>query len=111
MVVGDFDVVGMVALPSEADAVRCVHPDAELSRAISPKPLQPIPGRGGEFPEILNPVELVQLPPHHRPEGSGAGSSCLGTVDPVKQLLRGNVSEGAYHGRCYNEWRDRATAP
>jgi hypothetical protein len=45
VVVRDFDIVGMVLLPSEADPVLIIHPDAVLSRSLAAQSLQTIPRR------------------------------------------------------------------
>jgi hypothetical protein len=45
VVVRDFDVVGIAILPSEANAILIVHPNAVLSYPVAAQPLEAITGR------------------------------------------------------------------
>jgi hypothetical protein len=56
VVVRDFDLVGIAILPSEANAILFVHPDAVLSRTVVAQPLETITWRSSQFTECLHPV-------------------------------------------------------
>jgi hypothetical protein len=56
VVVRDFDVVGIAVLPSEANAILIVHPDAVLPRTVAAQPLETIAWWYPQFTEYLHPV-------------------------------------------------------
>ena len=61
MVVSDFDVVSVVAVPAEAEAVLVVDPDGVLAGAIGFEWVELVIGRDAEVGERLGGVELATI--------------------------------------------------
>jgi hypothetical protein len=72
VIVCDFDFVGIVLLPTKADPVLFIDPDAVLPLTVSAESLQPIPRWNAQLLEILHPIQLIELPTNYRSRGSGA---------------------------------------
>src|SRR5699024_5729659 len=62
MVVDDFDIVCIPILPSKANPVLGVDPDAELAAAIADQPLQTVSRRNVQLPQVGHPIQLRQFP-------------------------------------------------
>jgi hypothetical protein len=68
VVIRDFDFIGIAGLPAKTDSIPLVDANAVLSLPCTCEPFKTIPRWNGKLAEITNPVELSQLPSHHRPE-------------------------------------------
>jgi hypothetical protein len=64
-----------------------------LSFPISSKPLEPIAGRNRQIEESLYPIDLVQLPPRDRPQGSRTGPSRRCRTGAIEDVLCPTVPE------------------
>jgi hypothetical protein len=92
MVVGDFDIVGIPLLPSEADSPALVDADAVLPLAIPFEGLQPIPWRDPQVLQHPGPVQVEQFPAGLALEGAKPRDRQV-----VKQGLGLPVLEGPDH--------------
>ena len=63
MVVGDFDTVGVVVLPAEAEPPLLIDADAELAGAAAFEGFESVAGRVAEIGEEAGLVEHVELAP------------------------------------------------
>src|SRR3546814_5121700 len=93
VVVHDFYVFGVRAIPAKADPELVVDPDAVLALAIAPQGFQTIARRHPQIIQATGPVELFQLASANR---GGA-------------VITSNVNSGAEHGfaGAYNRGRIR----
>lgn len=105
VVVGDFDLVGITALPSETNPVLIVDPNAMLAGPIAPEAFQPVARWHGQFSELPHSIELGQLPAHDGPKLGGARRPRPPTIDAVEHVFRGGVGERPYHGLYYKALR------
>ena len=101
VVVRDLNFVCISVLPVEADAILFVDPYAVLTSPVTPQRLQFVPRRYGQVSDDRNPIELVQLPLSHSPEGLGADFSCRWGVQTVEDVLRTPIVKGRYHVSRY----------
>jgi hypothetical protein len=107
MVIRDFDVVGIPGLPTEADSILIVDPDAVLPPSIAAKPLKAVPGGNRKLTNIANAVNLRELSPRHRPHLGRAGGSSCSRCGAIEDVFRATIREGSYHGLYYNGERIR----
>ena len=105
VVVRDLDFVGISSLPAETDPVLMVYPHAVLARPGTVQDLKSVTRRNSEFSQIPYPVELVKLPPSHRPGFQRADSTRAAGVSAVEDVLSPPISERAYHGLRYSGYR------
>jgi len=111
VVIGDFDGICVPILPEETHPILIIYSNAVLSRTSSPHSLQAITGRHSEFAQILNAIQLRQLPPRDRPQSTRAASARSTTFHAIEDVLSGRVSEGAYHTLYYNGMYYNTPAP
>lgn len=102
MVVRDFDFEGMAVLPSEADAVLLVDPDAVLSASISTQPLEPVRRRHRQMLKVPRVVDLIELASGYRPQKEWARGARRAGIPSVEDVLCSFVEERGYHTLCYN---------
>ena len=76
VVVRDFDIVRIVALPTKTDSVLIVDPNAVLLTPATVELLQAVSWRHRQLLEIAYPVQLIQLPTGNRPHSLGARPAC-----------------------------------
>ena len=93
MVVRDLDVVGMVGLPSETDAVLVVDTDAILTCSLSSQPLEAVSWWHSEVEEADDAIQLIELPSCYGPQGLRAGPSCRSRIPSVEDVLGPAVAE------------------
>ena len=82
VVIGDFDVMGAILVPSEADAVLVVDPDRILPGAVALERLEPVARRGAQIIEPMGGVEHRQFSQggpfdmHETADASMGGERC-----------------------------------
>src|ERR1017187_6608940 len=65
MIIHDFNVVRVFAVPAEANAPLVVDADAVLSRAIAFQGFQAVAGRQGQITQFAGAIKLRELPQGH----------------------------------------------
>jgi hypothetical protein len=105
VVVGDFDFFGIATFPAKADAILIINPEAVLASAVPVQRFQAVAGRNRELPQFPDPVELRQFSAYHGPKRDRAGGKSASAVHPIKEVLRGRIRKGPYHGKYYNGLR------
>jgi hypothetical protein len=106
MVVCNFNLVGISSLPSEANPILIVDPDAVLSPPVAAQPFQTIPWWNSKLKQVPHPVDLIELPTGNLPQIPGTGSSGSGSVGAIKDVLAAPIPERANHGLYYNDLRE-----
>jgi len=101
VVVGDFDIVGVPALPSEADSPLIVDPDTVLARAVSREALQSIPWGYAQVAQRLGGIQQQQLPMSPSLDIRGQPS---GARSP-EHLLRCRIRKASNHQSYVNAFR------
>jgi hypothetical protein len=100
MVIHDFDALGTVVAPYEADAPLVIDPDAVLAGALATQQFQPIAGWRRQVAQLLSLVKLQQL-------ALGNTLHIVGEATrepPMKQRLCIPISERADHSpRLYTQ--------
>ena len=86
MIVNDLDIVGVAFEPAKANSILLIDPDAVESFAISLECFGTIRWRNIQQPEILNGVDLLELPPRHTPDLLGTSSGPLGASFVTQQV-------------------------
>jgi hypothetical protein len=79
-----------------------------LPAPVPAQPFKVIPRGNSEFAEISDSIDLIQFPPDNLPQIPGTCSSSNGTVNTVKDVFGASSTERAYHGKHYNDIRDRS---
>jgi hypothetical protein len=97
----------MASLPAKTNTVTLVNANAVLTGAVASKSLKAVAGRDSQFAQLLNAVELVELPPRNRPKIDRAGNSGRARFRAVKNVRRPAIRERAYHDLYYNGCRAR----
>jgi len=59
VVVGDFDFVRIATLPTKADAILVVNPNAVLSTSVSAQTLKAVPRRYRQLSDIADTIDLI----------------------------------------------------
>jgi hypothetical protein len=108
MIVRDFDVVRISGLPTKADSILIVDPDAVLSLSIATEPLEAVPGGNRQFAKIADAVDLRELPPGDGPQSYWAGCASRSRGGPIEHVLGALLRKGRYHGSYYDAERIRA---
>jgi hypothetical protein len=98
VVVCDFDVMGILALPPEADPVLIVDSDALFACAVAAQSFQAISRRNSELRELTHPIDLVQLAASCRPQGLRADAARRGRIQTVEDIFGGPIPKRSYHG-------------
>jgi len=93
MLVRHFDVVGVVLLPTEADAPLVIDANAMLASAIARQSFQPIGRRNPQIVQALSDIELYQLAPRKAVQFGGKVGQELTLKKPLGVL----VVEGLDH--------------
>ncbi len=97
VVVGDFDFVGITALPPEANPVLVIDTNAMLAGPIAPETFQPVPRWHGQFSELPHSIDLRQLPAHDGPKRDGTRRPRTPTIDAIERVFCGGVGKRSYH--------------
>jgi ribosomal protein L40E len=105
VVIRNLDFIGISCLPSEANTILLIDPDAVLSRSVSAQSLETIPGRDIEFEQIPHPIYLVELSANDLPQVSRASTAGRGGVVAVENVLCAPSPERTYHECHYNDIR------
>jgi hypothetical protein len=103
VVVRDFDLRGMFALPFEADAILIIDPNAVLASTITSQALKTISRGHCQIPQPTHPVDLIELSPSDGPQLAWAHPPCCRLVRAIESRLSALVHEGLYHVSYYNE--------
>jgi hypothetical protein len=106
VIVCDFDLVGIALLPKETYSVLLIDSNAVLTFPIPPQTLQAIPGWDLQLQKVFYTVQLIQLPPNHRPKGLWASTPRPAGIHTEEKILSGLVRERVYHGIYYNTSRN-----
>jgi hypothetical protein len=69
MIVGNFDCLSILSVPTEANAVLVVHANAVLADTIAFEGFKSIPGRKSQFGEIGCRFELGEFPQRYLMDG------------------------------------------
>ena len=105
VVVCDFGFKGISGLPYETDPVLVICSNAVLAAPISRKPFKPIAGWNGEFPKILNKIDLVEFSASYGPNVYRACRTRNSRVNSVEHVFCPLIVERRYHELHYNTWR------
>ena len=106
MIIRDLNFVGISLLPPKAQSILIVDAYTMLLAPLSFEPFQAIPRRNGKFKNILDPVDLVQLPLCNSPQVLRTRSAGNRSISTVKNVLCPPVPESAYHRLHYNDIRN-----
>jgi hypothetical protein len=74
VVIRDLDLAGISGLPSKANAILLVNPDAVLFASFPAQSLKTISWGDGQFRKISDPIYLIEFPPGYRPHITWAGT-------------------------------------
>jgi len=103
MVVRDFDVVGILTLPSEADAKLIVDPNTALTQSVAAQSFQAIPRRNGELSDLAHAIELIELSARGRPERRRTSPSGGGRLNSIEDISGRSIPKRLYHALHYND--------
>ena len=99
MIIDDLNIAEVVAVHSETYAVLVIDPNAVLSRPVTGKPLQTIPGRNAQILQTSCIVDHDQLAKRR----SLHGLRELGGKDLMVDLFRLPVRKALYHGSIISD--------
>ena len=91
VIVGDLNFVGIPILPAKTDAPLLIHANAVLARSITPKLLQPIPGRHAKVTELFGRVHSDQFAQHCALERGRISPDGLTSEQPLRIAIGESV--------------------
>jgi len=97
MVIRDLDLVGISGLPTKANAVLLIDPNAVLPPSLASQAFESVTRRDGQISQVADPANLIEFPPSGGPQPLRTGSPGRRGIRPVKDILRLSVPERAYH--------------
>lgn len=101
MVACDLSFAGTSCLPSEANPILIVDPDAVLPVSAAAQAFEAIPRRNSKLAEVFHSIDLIELPPGNSPQIPGissSGSGGLGTSKmssvprPLNERITGSIT-------------------
>ena len=97
VVVGDFDFLCTMVLPTKTNAVLLVDPNAVLPGTISLQQFKSIARRNRQIGQPTSTVELIELAVHGRPQLPWAGRAGRSGVQTVEEVLRTSIGKRTDH--------------
>jgi hypothetical protein len=102
VVIRNLDLIGISRLPSKANTILLIDPDAVLPSSVPAQALKPISGRDSKFEQIPHLIYLIELPAGDPPEISRAGTTGRSGVVSVEDVVCAPSPERTYHECYYN---------